>query len=83
VDWSRYISKWDFGVHPASLQIDRRSISRLLVGPFVAIEAKQAAEIADNQIATAVAIDIFYPGSAVTPGRAAIDHAVSRSQSHG
>ena len=66
----------DFGVHAAGLEVDRLGVARLLVRALVAVEAEQAAEVADDQVPDAVAIDVLDPRAGMAPGGPAVDDAV-------
>ena len=55
------------GLDPARLQVHRRGVPRLAVGPHVPVEPEEAAEVAHDEVAAAVAIDILDPGAGMAP----------------
>src|SRR5262249_54921099 len=64
------------GIFPARTEVHRRGVSRGPAGPQVAIEPEQPAEVADDEVPRAVAVDILDPRTRVPPRGPAVDDPV-------
>jgi hypothetical protein len=71
------------GLDAPGLEHLARGKLRLAVRPDVAIEAEQPAEIADEQVASAVSVHVMEAGAGVGPVRAGIDDRVGRPEPDG